>query len=99
MIWLFRDDTPPPTYLDPLGRVGPGTHDIIFFGLLWTEKNLTEPKTLKFALASVIKVITNKKILLRECKRHNIHRIVSTRCAALSPGGGTYPYWGSTYPR
>ena len=38
--------------------------------------------------------ILNKKVLLRECKRHTAHRAASARSAALSPdgwGGGELP--------
>ena len=47
--------------------------------------------------------MTNKKVLLRERKRHTARRVASTCCATLSPGG-TYPGWGvptldgGTYP-
>ena len=30
----------------------------------------------------------NKKVLLRERKRHTARRVASTHCAALCPGGG-----------
>ena len=36
----------------------------------------------------------NKKVLLRERKKHTAHRIASTRCAVLYPGGGYLPWPG-----
>ena len=40
----------------------------------------------------------NKKVLLRECKRHTARRIASTRYAVpMGGGGGTYPRQGGTY--
>ena len=39
----------------------------------------------------------NKKVLLRERKRHTARRIASVRYAALSCGGG-YPIWGVAQP-
>ena len=33
----------------------------------------------------------NKKVLLRERKRHITHRVTSTHCAGLVGGGGGYP--------
>ena len=44
-----------------------------------------------------VKSILNKKVPLRERKRHTARRVASTHCAVLSPGGGTYPGWGCTY--
>ena len=42
--------------------------------------------------------LLNKKVLLRECKRHTAHRIASARYATLSNGWGGYPiqswWWG-----
>ena len=46
------------------------------------------------------------KKVLRECKRYTARRVASTRCAAVSqgggflpwPGGGTYPHWGVPTP-
>ena len=41
-------------------------------------------------------ISNNKKVLLRECKRHTVRRIASGRYAALSPdwggGGEGHPY-------
>ena len=56
--------------------------------------------------------LNNKKVLLRERKRHTDRRVASTRYAVLvgggtylggwvptlGGGGGTYPRWGGTYP-
>ena len=41
----------------------------------------------------VTKVAINKKVLLRERKKHTARRVASARYAALSPnGGGGYPH-------
>ena len=56
------------------------------------------------------KLIEDKKVLLRECKRHTTSRIARTCCVGMGGGGvptlvgGIYPEWGvptlvgSTYP-
>ena len=49
---------------------------------------------------SYTKIILNKKVLLRECKRHTARRIASTRCGGwvVPPGGGyPIPRWGTPH--
>ena len=38
------------------------------------------------------KLHENKKVLLRECKRHTARCVARTHCAALSPRRGVYPF-------
>ena len=51
-----------------------------------------------------VRILHNKKVLLRECKRYTAHCIVSTCCAAVSQmgvptlAGGYLPWPGGTYP-
>ena len=50
-------------------------------------------------LCQKISLKSNKKVLLHERKRHTARRVASTRCAALSGGGGyPIPGLGGGYP-
>ena len=42
--------------------------------------------------------LSNKKVLLRERKRHTNHSVSSTSYVVLSRGEGYLPWWGGRYP-
>ena len=74
---------PPPLVEDISGNISDDTSTL-------TSDATSHGSTGKLHYASLFNHIYNKKVLLRERKRHTARRIPSARYAALSSGGG-YP--------